>query len=84
MTAENDIWVLLDDRAGNRAQALGVAERLNRPFRSIDIRYSMMGRLPNVVLGASISGLDTGSKAALHAPWPKLVIAAGRRTAPRA
>ncbi len=82
MTAENDIWVLLDDRAGNRAQALGVAERLNRPFQSIDIRYSMMGRLPNVVLGASISGLDTGSKAALHAPWPKLVVAAGRRTAP--
>ncbi|WNJ98657.1 mitochondrial fission ELM1 family protein [Thalassospiraceae bacterium LMO-JJ14] len=86
MRDDADIWVLLDDRAGNRAQALGVAERLagqsGKPFRSIEIRYAMMARLPNVVLGASISGLDAQSRALLHAPWPKLVIAAGRRTAP--
>ncbi|MBO6520536.1 MAG: mitochondrial fission ELM1 family protein [Rhodospirillales bacterium] len=82
MTAEGDIWVLLDDRAGNRSQALGVAERLALPFREMEIRYAMMARLPNVVLGASVSGLDASSKASLHAPWPKLVIAAGRRTAP--
>lgn len=82
MADDGDIWVLLDDRAGNRAQALGVAERLNLPFREVEIRYAMMAKLPNVVLGASLSGLDKPSKAALHAPWPKLVIAAGRRTAP--
>jgi mitochondrial fission protein ELM1 len=86
VTDEAEIWVLLDDRAGNRAQALGVAERLagqsGRPFRAVEIRYAMMARLPNVVLGASVSGLDAASKTALHAPWPKLVIAAGRRTAP--
>jgi len=79
---EADIWVLLDDRAGNRAQALGVAERLGLPFRELNIGYAMMAGLPNAVLGASIAGLDAPSKAALHAPWPKLVIAAGRRTAP--
>ena len=82
MADEADIWVLLDDRAGNRAQALGVAERLGLPYRAVDIAYAMMARLPNAVLGASIAGLDASSKAALHAPWPKLVIAAGRRTAP--
>lgn len=86
MSDDADIWVLLDDRAGNRAQALGVAERLagqsGRPFRSVEIRYAMMARLPNVVLGVSISGLDAQSRALLHAPWPKLVIAAGRRSAP--
>lgn len=82
MADEADIWVLLDDRAGNRAQALGVAERLGVPYHAVDIAYAMMARLPNAVLGASIAGLDAPSKAALHAPWPKLVIAAGRRTAP--
>lgn len=84
MTDTRDIWVLLDDRAGNRSQALGVAERLGLPFREMEIRYAMMASLPNVVLGASVSGLDAPSKASLHAPWPKLVIAAGRRTAPAA
>lgn len=82
MTAEADIWVLLDDRAGNRAQALGVAERLGAAFREVDIRYTAMARLPNALLGASVAGLDAASKAMLAAPWPKLVIAAGRRTAP--
>lgn len=82
VTADGDIWVLLDDRAGNRSQALGVAERLGHAFREMEIRYAVMANLPNAMLGASVSGLDKDSKAALHAPWPKLVIAAGRRTAP--
>ncbi|MGJ3260838.1 MAG: mitochondrial fission ELM1 family protein [Rhodospirillales bacterium] len=82
MTAEADIWVLLDDRAGNRAQALGVAERLASPFREVEIRYTVMARLPNALLGASVAGLDAASKAMLKAPWPTLVVAAGRRTAP--
>ena len=82
VTADGDIWVLLDDRAGNRSQALGVAERLGHGFREMEIRYAVMANLPNAMLGASVSGLDKDSKAALHAPWPKLVIAAGRRTAP--
>ncbi len=82
MTAEADIWVLLDDRAGNRAQALGVAERLALPFREVEIRYTVMAKLPNALLGASVAGLDAASKVGLKAPWPKLVIAAGRRTAP--
>lgn len=82
MTTDADIWVLVDDRAGNRAQALGVAERLGQPFRTVEIRYALPARLPNMLLGASLAGLDTASKASLTQPWPKLVIAAGRRSAP--
>ncbi|MSO98593.1 MAG: nucleoside-diphosphate sugar epimerase [Rhodospirillaceae bacterium] len=80
------IWVLIDDRPGNAGQALGVAEALNvagaRPFIEKHIRYSSLGKLPNIVRGSSLIGVTDDSVAALVAPWPDVVIAAGRRTAP--
>ncbi|MGE5517767.1 MAG: mitochondrial fission ELM1 family protein [Bacteroidota bacterium] len=77
-----DVWVLADDRAGNVAQCLGVAEALGRPFAVKSIRYGRLARLPNLLRGATLLGLDRDSRAGLAAPWPRLVIAAGRRTAP--
>lgn len=76
------IWVLADDRPGNVNQALGVAEALGLPFERIDVGYTRLARLPNRVRGASLLGVDAQSRARLRAPWPDLVIAAGRRTAP--
>ncbi len=76
------IWVLLDDRAGNRSQAVGVANALDQPVQRKELRYGPAAKLPNLVLGASISGLTKQSKDDLKAPWPSLVISAGRRTAP--
>ena len=77
-----EIWVLADDRAGNVSQCLGVAEALGRSFAIKTIRYDRLARLPNVVRGASLTGIMADSRAGLTAPWPRLVIAAGRRTAP--
>lgn len=77
-----EVWVLADDRAGNVGQCLGVAEALGRTFAVKQIRYNRLARLPNPVLGASLLGVTAESRAALAAPWPRLVIAAGRRTAP--
>ena len=82
MSGQDDIWVLADDRAGNVGQCLGVAEALGRPFTVKSIRYDRLGRLPNPLRGASLLGVNAESRAGLTAPWPKLVIAAGRRTAP--
>ncbi len=76
-----DIWVLLDERAGNRSQCLGVAEALGMPYEIHEITYNTMASLPNALKGASFMGLSPQSKAGLCAPWPRLVIAAGRRTA---
>lgn len=76
------VWVLADDRAGNVGQCLGVAEALGWPFVVKQIRYGRLGRLPNLLRGASLLGVDGASRAGLVAPWPRLVIAAGRRTAP--
>lgn len=78
------IWVLADDRAGNRSQALGVSERLGPPVRVQEIRYNARAALPNRLLGASFLGLLAESRQALVPPWPDIVVAAGRRTAPAA
>lgn len=82
MSSQGDIWVLADDRAGNVGQCLGVAEALGRPFTVKSIAYDVWARLPNLVRGASLLGVAAASRAGLTAPWPRLVIAAGRRTAP--
>lgn len=76
------IWVLHDDRAGHKSQSLGVAEALGLPYRSIDLDYTAAADLPNFLMGASFGGLTTDTRVQLTAPWPHLVIAAGRRTAP--
>ena len=76
------IWLLIDDRAGNRSQCLGVAEALGLKFEVRGLEYTAAGALPQFILGASFFGLTPGSRAELAPPWPDLVIAAGRRTAP--
>ena len=82
MTENPIIWVLLDDRAGNRSQALGVVSALGLPCSEIELRYGAAAKLPNLLLGASLNGLTAVSKQALKGPWPSLVVSAGRRTAP--
>jgi uncharacterized protein len=75
-------WVLLDSRAGNRTQAMGVAGRLGWPIVEKNIRYNVLAALPNAVLGAHTWHVTESSKRLLAAPFPELVISAGRRTAP--
>jgi mitochondrial fission protein ELM1 len=82
MAEADAIWVLADDRAGNVAQCLGVAEALGLPFTVKTIAYDRLARLPNALRGAGLTGVTKDSREALRAPWPHLVIAAGRRTAP--
>lgn len=81
-TGQNRIWVLADDRPGNVNQAVGVAEAMACPFKRIDISYGGAARLPNFIRRASLLGVTPRSREKLQAPWPDLVIAAGRRTAP--
>ncbi len=76
------VWVLADERAGNRGQCLGVAEALGLDHQVKEIAYSPWAALPNVILGASFAGISSHSRAQLMPPWPDMVIAAGRRTAP--
>ena len=82
MVNNPSIWVLADDRAGNVAQCLGVGEALGLAFERKDIAYGVLSKLPNLFLGASLLGVTPQTQRQLCAPWPDLVISAGRRTAP--
>jgi mitochondrial fission protein ELM1 len=74
------LWVLADPRAGTAAQALGIAERLDTPFRTVPLAWGPLAALPSP--WPSLAGLAPEAKALLAAPWPRLVISAGRRAAP--
>ena len=76
------VWALTDDRPGNNVQVLGVTQALGWSVEEKAIRYSALARLPNLLRGASLVGVADESLNALSAPWPDVVIAAGRRSVP--
>ncbi|WP_338663362.1 mitochondrial fission ELM1 family protein [Pararoseomonas sp. SCSIO 73927] len=72
MSEEGRVWVLADPRAGTAAQALGVAERLGRPFRVIPLEWGPLARLPlpwPSLLGLTGAARDGLRRAALEGPW---------------
>src|SRR5512137_405357 len=73
------IWVLADPRAGTAAQAIGIAERLGRPFRTVPLEWGMMARLP--LRWPTTMGLTAAARRELDGPLPDLAISAGRRSA---
>ena len=75
-------WVLVDDRPGNSTQSIGLADGLGWPYQIKKLCLRPLARLHNRLLGASRAGVDRARSSPLEPPWPELVIAAGRRTAP--
>jgi len=76
------VWVLLDEDRDNAERALALARALGWDFESKRLHYSSASLLHNRLLGASLRGLEQSRCDPLQAPWPDLVIAAGRRSAP--
>jgi hypothetical protein len=76
------VWVLVDDRGGNTTQSIGLAEALGWPYERKKLAPGALSLLHNRLLGASRAGIARARSDALEPPWPDLVIAAGRRTAP--
>ena len=76
------VWVLTDDRGGNTTQSIGLAEALGWPYQRKALVPGPLSLLHNRILGASRAGIRRARSSPLEPPWPDLVIAAGRRTAP--
>jgi len=76
------VWLLMDDRAGNRSQCLGVAEALGLRYEIRDLDYTAAAALPNFIMGKTFGGLTASSRINLVEPWPDIIIAAGRRCSP--
>lgn len=73
------VWVLDCHRAGDRAQSLGLAHALGWPFELKQISYIWYEFAPNMLIEASLLGVDRARSSPLAPPWPDLVISAGRR-----
>jgi mitochondrial fission protein ELM1 len=76
------VWGLVDDRTGHTGQVLGVIGKLGLPYILKRLEYNKLAALPNLLLGSSLLHIDSTRSAPITSPWPKLIIAAGRRTLP--
>ncbi len=79
---EPRVWVLTDGRPGNATQSAGLAAALDWPFEVKELRCGPLSILHNRLLKASTIGIRRHLSSPLEPPWPDLVIATGRRTAP--
>lgn len=80
------IWCLLGRKAGDNTQVLALADTLAALTGCGYEKKTIIARpwelLTNLTLGATLAGIDRGASSALDAPWPDLVISAGRRNEP--
>lgn len=78
---QEDVWVLVDNRTGTANQAIALAENLPFSYSLKKIEYNILGNLPNFVIGGTNFFINKDKSDSLNAPYPKMVIAAGRRLA---
>lgn len=78
------LWVLLGNRHGDNRQLLAIADALGRPYRTVQLRF---GRGARRVLARWFARwfahrLTWRAEPELAPPWPKAVLAAGRKSVP--
>ncbi len=81
---EVPVWVLLGVRHGDNQQLLAIAEALGVPYRAVPLRFNAAAGLPPVLLGASRLSWRCKDASPLQPPWPRVVLAAGRKSVPAA
>ena len=76
-------WALIDYRPGTANQVLGIARHTGFAVAEKRLQYNKIAAMPNYFkFGNKLRGIDAASRKAIRAPWPDIVISAGRRTAP--
>ncbi|MDX2082805.1 MAG: ELM1/GtrOC1 family putative glycosyltransferase [Rickettsiales bacterium] len=84
MQIKNEIWILADQRVGTYSQSIGLAQELGIDYKIITLAYSFFSSLPNFFLSNSLLRISKTSKQEINSLnyLPKIIISAGRRTAP--
>jgi uncharacterized protein len=78
------VWVLLGARHGDNQQLLAIADGLGLPYRTVPLRFNAAAGLPPILLGASRWSWRSKDATALQPPWPRVALAAGRKSVPAA
>lgn len=76
------VWLLMGDRTGDNSQVLGLGEALGWPLVEKHFIHTPYEKLVNLPFGAHLLGVVKSRSSALEAPWPDLVISAGRKNEP--
>ena len=76
------VWVLLGKGTGGNGQMTSLAEALGWPYQTKQLIHNVLEGCPNILLGATSITVDRARSDTLEPPWPDLVIAASRRSAP--
>jgi mitochondrial fission protein ELM1 len=76
------IWCLLGRKAGDNTQVRALAKALDLPVEEKQIAARPWELLTHLGLRVTLAGIDRKKSDALHAPWPDIVITAGRRNEP--
>lgn len=74
------IWALTTHRRGDNNQILNLASQLSVRMEEKKLDFNIANHIPNYLRGHSLLGLKSAEH--LYPPWPDLVIASGRRSAP--
>ena len=81
-SGEPRVWLLMGDRAGDNSQVVGLGEALGWPFEERHFVHTPYEKLVNLPFGAHLLGVIKGESSPVEAPWPDLVISAGRKNEP--
>lgn len=84
MVGNRKIWMLLGKHAGDNEQLRELASRLDGEVSLKSLTFNRWRRLPVWIIGKSLASLRPEARRQLTEPWPDLVIAAGRSSAPAA
>ena len=76
------VWLLMGNRAGDNSQVLGLGEALGWPLVEKHFVYRSFEKVVNLPWGAHLLGVVRDRSSRLEAPWPDLVISAGRKNEP--
>jgi uncharacterized protein len=76
------VWCLLGKKAGDNTQVRALAEELGWGYDEKRIVAQPWELLAHVGSGVTLAGIDRSRSSALDAPWPDIVISAGRRNEP--
>ncbi|MFP6655927.1 MAG: mitochondrial fission ELM1 family protein [Myxococcota bacterium] len=72
----------MGNRAGDNSQVLGLGEALGWPLEEKHFIYTRFEKTVNLPFGAHLFGIIKEQSSQIKAPWPDLVISAGRKNEP--
>jgi mitochondrial fission protein ELM1 len=76
------VWCLLGKKAGDNTQVLALASELGFGYIEKTIVARPWELLAHLALQITLAGIEQARSSPLAAPWPDLVISAGRRNEP--